>query len=125
MDAVVQLSATVGVESACDSLGVARASFYRHRPGYHILVGRQEYVESGFLSGFQQFPIDEPVPCGVLRRSDGVALEECNKRRGRTLIKQDSHQPTPSTETPAARQDCGPRIRARLQPVPASRRTTP
>jgi hypothetical protein len=32
MDAVLQLSPTVGVESACDVLGVARASFYRHRP---------------------------------------------------------------------------------------------
>jgi len=32
MDAVLQLSSTVGVESACDALGVARASFYRHRP---------------------------------------------------------------------------------------------
>jgi putative transposase len=34
MDAVVQLSSTVGVESACDVLGVARASFYRHRPRF-------------------------------------------------------------------------------------------
>ena len=32
MDAVLQLSPTVGVESACDVLGVARASFYRLRP---------------------------------------------------------------------------------------------
>jgi putative transposase len=32
MDAVLQLSFTVGIESACDALGVARASFYRHRP---------------------------------------------------------------------------------------------
>ena len=32
MDAVLQLSSTVGVESACDVLGVARASFYRRRP---------------------------------------------------------------------------------------------
>jgi putative transposase len=32
MDAVLQLSITVGIESACDSLGVARASFYRRRP---------------------------------------------------------------------------------------------
>ena len=31
MAAVMQLSATVGVESACDALGVARASFYRRR----------------------------------------------------------------------------------------------
>jgi len=32
MDAVLLLSVTVGVESACDALGVARASFYRQRP---------------------------------------------------------------------------------------------
>jgi putative transposase len=32
MDAVPQLSSTVGVESACDALGVPRASFYRRRP---------------------------------------------------------------------------------------------
>ena len=32
MDAVLQLSFTVGIESACDVLGVARASFYRQRP---------------------------------------------------------------------------------------------
>ena len=31
MDAVLQLSSTVGIESACDVLGVARASFYRQR----------------------------------------------------------------------------------------------
>jgi transposase InsO family protein len=32
MDAVLQLSSTVGIESACNVLGVARASFYRQRP---------------------------------------------------------------------------------------------
>jgi hypothetical protein len=32
MDAVLQLSSTVGIESACDVLGVARASYYRQRP---------------------------------------------------------------------------------------------
>jgi putative transposase len=32
MDAVLQLSPAVGIESACDALGVARASFYRQRP---------------------------------------------------------------------------------------------
>lgn len=32
MDAVLQLSFTVGIEPACDALGVARASFYRRRP---------------------------------------------------------------------------------------------
>jgi putative transposase len=32
MDAVLLLSVTVGIESACDALSVARASFYRQRP---------------------------------------------------------------------------------------------
>jgi putative transposase len=32
MDAVLQLSSTVGIESACAVLGVSRASFYRQRP---------------------------------------------------------------------------------------------
>jgi putative transposase len=32
MDAVIQLAPTVGFESACDVLGVARATFYRLRP---------------------------------------------------------------------------------------------
>lgn len=32
MDAVIQLAPTVGIAGACDSLGVPRASFYRHRP---------------------------------------------------------------------------------------------
>jgi len=32
MDAALQLSSTVGIESACDALGVVRASFYRQRP---------------------------------------------------------------------------------------------
>jgi putative transposase len=32
MDAVTHLAPTVGVAAACDSLGVARASFYRQRP---------------------------------------------------------------------------------------------
>ena len=32
MDAVLQLSSNVGIESACDALGVARGSFYRQHP---------------------------------------------------------------------------------------------
>jgi putative transposase len=32
MDAVLQLSSMIGIESACDVLGVPRASFYRQRP---------------------------------------------------------------------------------------------
>lgn len=32
MEAVQELAPTVGIASACDALGVARASFYRQRP---------------------------------------------------------------------------------------------
>jgi len=32
MNAAVHLASTVGVQAACDALGVVRASFYRHRP---------------------------------------------------------------------------------------------
>ena len=32
MNAVTQLAPAVGIESACDVLGVARATFYRHHP---------------------------------------------------------------------------------------------
>ena len=31
MDAVNQLAPTVGIESACDALGMPRSSFYRQR----------------------------------------------------------------------------------------------
>jgi putative transposase len=34
IDAVNQLAPTVGIESACDALGMPRASFYRQRPVY-------------------------------------------------------------------------------------------
>src|ERR1039457_5727994 len=39
----------------------------------HILGGRQEYFKPGFLGGFEQFPVNELVPSGVLRFGDGVA----------------------------------------------------
>ena len=32
MDAVLALAPAVGIQAACDSLGVARATFYRRRP---------------------------------------------------------------------------------------------
>ena len=55
MDAVLQLSSTVGVESACDVLGVARASFYRHRP----LLGPALAIP--FLA-----PVARPTPARAL-----------------------------------------------------------
>jgi hypothetical protein len=56
-----------------------------------------KYFESGFLNGFQKLPIDELVPPGILGFRDGVAFEEGDKRRGRTVIKQYEHRRTPSS----------------------------
>jgi len=56
MDAVLQLSSTVGVESACDALGVARASFYRHRPRF-----------GPALSVSLAAPAARPLPARALR----------------------------------------------------------
>src|SRR5450631_3799956 len=55
MDAVLQLSSTVGIESACDVLGVARASFYRQRP----LLGPA-------LSVPFSVPVARPIPARAL-----------------------------------------------------------
>jgi len=55
MDAVLQLSSTVGIESACDVLGVSRASFYRLRP----LFGPA-------LSVPFSAPVARPVPARAL-----------------------------------------------------------
>ncbi len=52
----------------------------------HILVGGQEHRKSGFLGGFQQFPVNELVPPGILRFGDGVTFQGRNKRRGRAVI---------------------------------------
>ena len=42
MQAVTDLGSTVGIEAACDALGVARASFYRQPPvlGARLTSGR-------------------------------------------------------------------------------------
>jgi hypothetical protein len=55
MDAVAQLSSTVGVESACDALGVPRASFYRRRPRFGP-------------------PLEESLPAPVIRPIPDRAL---------------------------------------------------
>lgn len=43
MDAVLTLSPAVGIQAACDSLGVVRSSFYRRRP----LLGPADLVDAG------------------------------------------------------------------------------
>jgi len=55
MDAVLQLSSTVGIESACNVLDVSRASFYRQRP----LLGPA-------LSALFLVPATRPVPARAL-----------------------------------------------------------
>jgi hypothetical protein len=55
MDAVAQLSSTVDVESACDALGVPRASFYRRRPRFGP-------------------PLEESLPAPVIRPIPDRAL---------------------------------------------------
>jgi hypothetical protein len=62
MDAVLQLSSTVGIESACDVLGVSRASFYRQRP----LLGPALW-----------FPIPAPVARPVPARALSFDEREC------------------------------------------------
>jgi putative transposase len=39
MEAVADLSAVVGIAAACDALGIARAAFYRRRPGPRLVEG--------------------------------------------------------------------------------------
>ena len=55
MDAVLRLSATIGIESACDVLGVVRSSFYRQRP----LLGPAP-------SGPSFTPATRPIPARAL-----------------------------------------------------------
>ena len=45
MNAAVRLASDVGVQPACEALGVDRASFYRHRP---ILGGTVSRVRYGY-----------------------------------------------------------------------------
>ena len=59
MDAVLQLSSTIGIESACDVLGVARASFYRQRP----LLGP-------VLSILLSTPVARPIPARALNSDE-------------------------------------------------------
>jgi putative transposase len=64
MDAVLQLSSTVGIESACDVLAISRASFYRQRP----LLGPA-------LSVLLLAPAARPVPARAL------SFDECESVR--------------------------------------------
>jgi putative transposase len=63
MDAVSQLASTVGIESACLALGVARASFYRQRP----LFG-PPLVDSIVV------PVVRPTPARALSADERLAV---------------------------------------------------
>jgi len=62
MDAVLQLSPTVGIESACHVLGVARASFYRQRP----LLGP--------LLAAPLTPLPRPIPVRALSTDEHLSV---------------------------------------------------
>ena len=63
MDAVTQLCPTVGIESACDVLGVARASFYRLRP----LLGP-------LLTAMASVVVPRPTPTRALSQEERLAV---------------------------------------------------
>jgi putative transposase len=63
MDSVLQLSSTVGIESACDVLGVARASFYRQRP----LLGPQRSASLPVI-------VTRPIPVRALSSDERQAV---------------------------------------------------
>ena len=63
MDAVTQLCPTVGIESACDALGVARASFYRLRP----MLGP-------LLTAITSVVVPRPIPARALSEEERLAL---------------------------------------------------
>ena len=63
MDAVSQLAPTIGIESACDALGVVRATFYRLRP---LLGPRPTAVPSVVLR--------RPTPARALSQEERLAV---------------------------------------------------
>jgi putative transposase len=73
MDAALQLSSTVGIESACDALGVVRASFYRHRP----LLGPS---------------LPAPLPAPVARRIPARALSSDERESVRAVLNSERFQ---------------------------------
>jgi hypothetical protein len=71
MDAVSQLSFTVGIEPACAALGVARGSYYRQRP----LLGP---------SPLAQFPVEclaRPMSARALCAEERQAVRNRAERR--------------------------------------------
>lgn len=73
MDAVLQLSSTIGIESACEVLGVARASFYRQRPR----LGP---------------PRSAPLPMSVARPTPSRALSSGERQAVREVLNSERFQ---------------------------------
>jgi len=92
----------------------------------HVPVRRHQKFEACRFCRVQQFAVYKSVPAGILRFRDGVALKKRDQRRGRSVIKENTHQPSDrAVAYSSPHPNCAPRIPAPLPPVPASRRTTP
>ena len=74
MDAVAALSATIGIEAACDALAVSRATFYRNRP----------------LPG--PFAIPESPPPPVVRASPARTLGTEERQRVLSVLHEERFQ---------------------------------
>ena len=75
MDAVAQLSSTVGVESACDALGVPRASFYRRRP--RLGPPREESIPAPVIRPISDRALSAGEREGVLAVLNSERFQDC------------------------------------------------
>ena len=70
MNAAEQLASTVGVQSACSALGVARASFYRQHPRFGPME-RASQVQADALAAIQ--PAPSPRALSIAERETVLA----------------------------------------------------
>lgn len=101
MNAVTQLAPTVGIESACDVLGVARATFYRHHP----------------LLGPELAPV--PPPVVIVRPTSPRALPPDERQTVRDTLNSERFRDCPPAQIHATLIDegqylCSPRTMYRL-----------
>jgi hypothetical protein len=88
----------------------------------HVHIDRHRHFKACLLGGFQQLSVNQPVPTGIFRFSDGVAFKEWDQRCGRAMVKENEHRRFGrGSAKQGVRQDSAPRIRAQRPPVPASR----
>src|SRR5438270_2602739 len=76
MDAVSQLAPTVGIESACHALGVARASFYRQRPLLGPLLAALSWTPVLRRTQARALTADERLTVGALLNSE--RFQDCS-----------------------------------------------